>query len=861
MLASASIDDALEVLGTSISGLDTEDAVARLNKCGQNVLSSKKPPTRWQLLLTALLDWFNGILVVIAIVNLAIPPPQFATFGVIVVMIVMGCIIRFWQEHRSALAAIKLQDGVEFSFRVRRRDPKGESIEMIVDQKDLVPGDLMFIDAGNTVPADCRVLHASNLSIKNEPQRKGSSYPAAKNDSCILELDNILLMGTSIISGSGIAVVIRTGDDAFLATIMKQMMKKRPQNAFQLGIKHLSWAMIAIIIVLFPIVLVVRWARSKEWIESLTFAVAVAVGLIPQLLPAIINSNLARGAFVLAKKNAIVKRLTSIQNLGSMTVLCSDKTGTLTKDEIALHHHVDWLGREDFRVYDLAHANAAAQSGTKNSIDTAILKHPASAQVLHMGEKIGEIAFNFESRRSSAILRSDEEKHLLICKGAYEEVLALCSDIRLGVGTTRTLSSDYVDALNSLVVAFNHNGYRVILVATKEFLDIDDCGADFDGLDTDMTLEGMLTFLDPPKDDAKASIARLQELGIDVRVLTGDNMGVALKICRELEIATEYYEDDIQAISGPDLAKLDDSEFHAVVKHCKVFAKLTPSQKGQVIASLREKHGEVVGMLGDGINDCIALRYADAGISVDTGANVAKDCADIILTKKELSIIVDSVIIGRTTQGNTIKYIKVVFSSNFGNILSVLIAVSWIPFQPMTGLQLLIGGLLYEISQLAIPWDSMDPEYLAAPTQWCVWDLLRFIAIQGPLSSLIDAVTFCTNWFFYKLQDAHNEAAVRTFQTHWYLQGLLTQVLIVHLVRTSKLPIIQSRPTKPLVLSSILVLVVGFALPYIPPIANAMQFTRPQNTFLGILVAEMAFYAAAVEIAKRIQLKVFKRWL
>ncbi|TVY52630.1 Magnesium-transporting ATPase,P-type 1 [Lachnellula cervina] len=316
MLASASVNNVLEVLGTSISGLDTEEAVARLNKCGQNVLSSKKSPTRWQLFLTALLDWFNGILIVIAIVNLAIPPPQFATFGVIVVMIIMGCIIRFWQEHRSAMAAIKLQYGVEFSFRVRRRNSKGKSIEMIVDQKDLVPGNLMFIDAGNAVPADCRVLHASNVSIsqpsltgENEPQRKGSSYPVAKNDSCILELDNILLMGTSIISGNGIAVVIRTGDDAFLATILKQMLKKRPRNAFQFGIKHLSWAMLAVIIVLFPVVLVVRWAKSKEWVDSLTFAVAVAVGLIPQLLPAIINSNLARGAFVLAK-NAIVKHLT-----------------------------------------------------------------------------------------------------------------------------------------------------------------------------------------------------------------------------------------------------------------------------------------------------------------------------------------------------------------------------------------------------------------------------------------------------------------------------------------------------------------------------------------------------------------------
>jgi P-type Mg2+ transporter len=465
---------------------------------------------------------------------------------------------------------------------------------------------------------------------------------------------------------------------------------------------------------------------------------------------------------------------------------------------------------------------------------------------------------------------------LLICKGAYEEVLALCSNIRLG-GETFGLGQDHVQDLSKRVGTFNSDGFRAVLVATKEILDIGNDETTFDGLDTDMTVEGLLTFLDPPKDDAKASISRLQELGIDVRVLTGDNIGVAMKICRDLEIVKEYDEEHTQAISGPDLSKLVDSEFHDVVKHCKVFAKLTPSQKGQVITSLREKHGEVVGMLGDGINDCVALRFADAGISVDSGANVAKDCSDIILTKKQLSIIVDSVVVGRTTQGNTsvpfppnfssklimssIKYIKVVFSSNFGNILSVLIACSWVPFQATTGLQLLIGGLLYEISQLAIPWDRMDPEYLAVPTKWSVWDLLRFITIQGPLSSLLDVASFCLNWFFYKLRDPKNETAVKTFQTHWYLQGLLTQVLVVHLIRTAKLPIIQSRPTKLLVFSSVLVLAVGFALPYIPPIANPMHFTKPENTFLGFLVAEMMFYAVVVEITKRIQLKLFKRWL
>jgi len=358
-----------------------------------------------------------------------------------------------------------------------------------------------------------------------------------------------------------------------------------------------------------------------------------------------------------------------------MTVLCSDKvsqiqysnfntdcsqTGTLTKDEITLHHYLDCQGSEDSKVFNLAHANAAAQSGTKNSIDTAILKHPASEQVLDIGEKIGEIAFTFEARRSSAIFLTKPGKYLLICKGAYEEVLALCSNIRLG-GETFALSQHHVQDLSKRVGKFNSGGYRAVLVATKEIPDIGNDDTNLDGFDSGMVVEGLLTFLDPPKDDAKSSIARLQELGIDVRVLTGDNIGVAMKICRDLEIIKECDEEHIQAISGPDLSKLEDSEFHGVIKRCKVFAKLTPSQKGQVITSLREKHGEVVGMLGDGINDCVALRFADAGISVESGANVAKDCSDIILTKKDLSIIVDSVVVGRITQGNTSVPLSLIF--------------------------------------------------------------------------------------------------------------------------------------------------------------------------------------------------------
>ncbi|TVY81744.1 Magnesium-transporting ATPase, P-type 1 [Lachnellula suecica] len=873
-LAAISGDEAVKKLGSSKSGLDTEEAAARLKTYGENVLSSKKPPTKWQLALSSLLDWFNGILVVIGIVTLAMPEREYATAGIIFAMIVAGCIIRFWQENRSAEAAIELQDGVAADVRVRRRnDHKGEFIEMTVDQKYVVPGDVIVINPGDTVPADCRVLQASNLSVsqssldgESEPKRKDSGRQIAKADGCLHELENIIFMGTHVISGSGLAVVLRTGDNAYIATsIMKKILEKRPQNAFQRGIKQLSWAMIVVIFVVCPIVFAISWMKNGNLLDDSLFAVSVAVGLMPQMLPAIINSNLARGAYVLNKKSALVKRLPSLQNLGAMTVLCSDKTGTLTKDEIALCDYLEPEGKEHLRVFTLAHANAAAQSGAKNSIDAAILKHPASEKIIPiLGQKVGEIAFTFEARRSSGIFETAPGKHLLVCKGAYEEVLALCSRIRLQEQTL-PLSDAYTKDLNKRIGVLNAEGYRVVLLATREIGELTDAeNTNFDRYDAGMTIEGFLTFLDPPKEDARVSIARLHELEVDVRVLTGDNLGVALKVCRDLEIVKRVDEVDdqhVQAITGPQLSLLDETEFHETVKHCKIFAKLTPTQKGDVINSLRERHNHVVGMLGDGVNDSVALRVADAGISVDTGANVAKDCADVILTKKELSIVVDAVRVGRTTQGNTIKYIKVVFSSNFGNILSILIATSWLDYQPMTSLQILLGGLLYECSQLAIPWDHMDDEYLAVPSKWSVWDLTRFMGIQGPISSLVDIFTFCLNWYYYNLRDGNNKHDVRVARTQWYLQGLLTQILIVHLMRTSKIPFVQSRPAKQLVCSSIVMLAIGFSLPYIGPIAHAVEFERPNNSFLGFLVAEMAFYAVLVEITKRIQLKYFKRWL
>lgn len=470
-------------------------------------------------------------------------------------------------------------------------------------------------------------------------------------------------------------------------------------------------------------------------------------------------------------------------------------------------------------------------------------------------------------------MRTPTKKLLLICKGAFEEVSALCTNIR-HEGQVVPFDSTLRQVLSKQAADFNNDGYRVLLVATREVTDhelaIDDEHIHSE-LDSNMTVEGLLTFLDPPKDDAAASIKRLQELGVDVRVLTGDNLGVAMKVCRTLNLisSNEVAETGLQAITGPKLAKYETmpKEFDEIVKNCKIFAKLTPSQKGQVVTSLKSQ-GEVVGMLGDGINDCVALRFADAGISVDSGASVAKSCADIILTQKSLQIIVDAVITGRITHGNTIKYIKMVASSNFGNVFSILVASAWLPFDPMTGMQILIQNLLYDISQIAIPWDRLDEEYLATPQQWSVRDLLRFILILGPTSSTIDMCTFCLGWFYYGIRTVDSSFpngvvgnGVKVFHTHWFLEGLLTQTLIVHLLRTPKIPGFQSRAARVLVASTVATMGVGLLLPYIPPIRNVLLMATPAPSFIGFLAAELVLYCVEVQLVKMGYVWLFGKWL
>ncbi|KAM0326327.1 hypothetical protein ACHAQA_006927 [Verticillium albo-atrum] len=864
-------------LQSGCHGLTASEAADRLKTFGPNIVSSKKPPSWWLLLLLVLPNPFNILLTFIAVISVASPERSWETFAVLMAMVIISSAVRFWQEYRSIVSVVKLQNSVTTTAKVRRQPSvagsgPGAPTEVQIHENDVVPGDIVMLTPGDTVAADCLLLESNYLRI-SQSSLTGESMPVAKapasfldekNCESLFDLKNVAFMGSSVVSGNGVAVVIRTGDSAFIASTMKQLDKKRDLNAFQRGIRNVSYMLIGFMLVMVPIVLAISGRVTGDWGQAALFSVSVAVGLVPEMLPAIVNTNLARGAHILSKKKAIVKRLDAIQNLGAMSVLCSDKTGTLTKDEVVMRHHVDCTGLESRGALQLGYINAITQGNQGNNMDSAIIKYRnevAKDIDIPFYEEVAVIPFTFERRRAASIIRGFTKVQMLICKGAFDEVLGLCTRVRRGI-QDEAIDSSTRQALIAEAGRLAETGYRVLLVATKQVPNfIVDDEDSLEDIESGMTLEGMLTFLDPVKDDAAESVARLQASGVEVKILTGDNLGVAVNICQAINLVDIIEQDDIQAITGPELAQFEGTdEYDKMVLKYKVFAKLTPNQKAQIINRLK-KAGHCVGMLGDGVNDCIALRAADVGVSVDSGTRAAKDSADVILTEKGLDIIGDSVRVGRVTQGNSIKYIKMVASSNFGNVFSILIASSWLPFTPMSSLQLLTQNLLYDVSQIAIPWDRMDEDYLEKPKQWASIDLLRFIIVLGPTSSIIDMCTFCVGWFYYGVQTADDESAVSLFQTHWFLQGLLTQTLIVHLLRTAKIPVIESRAARVLVFTTCSIMLIGFIIPYIPPFWPILDMVRPADTFIGILAAELAAYCLIVQLVKMAYIRIFKIWL
>src|SRR5450756_372663 len=653
------------------------------------------------------------------------------------------------------------------------------------------------------------------------------------------DLPNICFMGSAVVSGVGSGVVVLTGGQTAFGQVSGTIAEQRVLTSFDKGITRFTWLMLGFIVVMAPLVFLINGLTKGNWFEALLFAVAVAVGLTPEMLPMIVTVNLAKGAMAMSRKKVIVKRLNAIQNFGAMDVLCTDKTGTLTQDRIVLEQHLNVVGEEDEAVLDLAYLNSYYQTGLRNLLDVAILQHGEMHDLLGVDTvytKVDEIPFDFQRRRMSVVVERNRDVHELICKGAVEEIIAVCTHAR-DEDRVVPLDQEAIETAQDVARELNGDGLRVVAVAYREY---SPRSGPFTVADeSDLVLSGFIAFLDPPKDSAAPALEALRRSGVRVKILTGDNDAVTRKVCRDVGL------DPGEIVLGSQLQALDDRALEDVADRTTVFAKLTPADKSRVVRALRRR-GHTVGFLGDGINDASALREADVGISVDSAVDIARESADIILLEKSLMVLEEGVLEGRKTFGNIIKYIKMTASSNFGNVFSVLAASAFLPFLPMLPIQLLTVNLLYDLSQTAIPWDDMDPEYLTVPRQWRADDIGRFMIFIGPISSIFDMCTFVLMWYVFGANAPTHQGL---FQSGWFIESLLTQTLIVHMIRTAKVPFIQSRATWPVLALTSVIMVCGMVLPFSPlgPKLGLEPLDASYFVWLGAIVLS---YSALTQVVK-----------
>jgi Mg2+-importing ATPase len=873
-----------EVLGsleTTPDGITRSRAAERRASEGANEIASERLP-HWSIqLLHAFHVPFNYLLLALAVV--AVITKDYRAATVIALMVLLSGTLRFWQEFRSNRAAEKLRAMVRTTATVSRPDPRTDVPPEVQEAfqlkdrpltarreeapiRDLVPGDVIYLSAGDLVPADVRLLSAKDLFVSQSAltgealQVEKSDVPPADAQRLLdggatpLELPSLCFMGTSIVSGTARAVVVATGDRTYLGSLARQITGWRATTAFDKGVRSVSWLLIRFIFVMAPIVFVLNGLTKGDWYEAFLFAVAIAVGLTPEMLPMIVTANLARGAVAMSRRKVIVKRLPAIQNFGAMDVLCTDKTGTLTQDKVVLIKHIDIDGELSSDVFEYAYLNSHFQTGLKNLLDHAVLEHANEEKVQELAKrylKYDEVPFDFQRRRMSVVVHEVfKGRDLLICKGAAEEILAVCSEVRVG-DEILPLTDTLREKALGLRTEMNQDGLRVIAVGVKQVWSQKDKQygvADESGL----TLVGYITFLDPPKESAAPALAALAAHGVGVKILTGDNELVTRKVCHQVGLGSP------PTLLGSQVEALSDTELERAAEETVLFAKLNPSQKARIIAALK-RGGHTVGFLGDGINDAPALREADVGVSVDTATDIARESADIILLEKSLLVLEEGVQLGRQTHGNTIKYIKMAASSNFGNVFSVLVASVWLPFLPMLAIHLLIQNLLYDISQVGIPFDRTDPEYLEKPRKWQIDDLARFMLCIGPISSIFDLTTFAVMFYVFgaNTPSAEHQAL---FQSAWFVEGLLSQTLIIHMIRTAKVPFLQSTASPPLLILTLLVMAAGIALPFTALGAAVKMAPLPMEYFFwlaGILLS----YCLLTQLVKRWYIRKFGTWL
>jgi P-type Mg2+ transporter len=864
-MAGQSRAETLAKLGSCLDGLVELDAVERLAKGGPNEVAHERPPHWLVQLLVCFKNPFIIVLVTLAIIQFISSPDDPRPIIIIGVMVAISVGLQFWQEYRSTIAAEKLKALVRTTATVLRRkreDAQGEPREVPI--RELVAGDVVRLSAGDLVPADVRLISSRDLFV-SQAALTGEALPVEKHDTLGLlaekstdrascghgdqfELANVCFLGTNVVSGTATALVVATGAHTYFGSFARSVAGKRAETSFDRGVKTVSWVLIRFMLVMVPIVFLINVLTKGDWLQSFLFAVSVAVGLTPEMLPMLVSANLAKGALAMAKQKVVVKRLNAIQNLGAMDVLCTDKTGTLTQDRIILEHHVDISGKENDKVLELAWLNSYHQSGLKNLLDAAVIKYAAQPAAPRQ-RKVDELPFDFARRRMSVIVEADDGGHLLICKGAVEETLAMSAYTQEG-GERVALDDKRRRALMAMTRAYNEDGFRVIALATRSFPPGETKQQYAMGDESKLVVQGFLAFLDPPKETAGPAIAALCQHGVAVKILTGDNMVVTRKICREVGL------DVRNPVLGRDTENLDDETLRDLVERTTVFAKVSPLQKARIIRMLRA-NGHTVGFLGDGINDAAALRDADVGISVDTAADIAKESADIILLEKSLLVLENGVVQGRQTFGNIIKYFKMTASSNFGNVFSVLAASTFLPFLPMLPLQLMILDLLYHVSQLSIPWDRLDKDYLKTPRKWEAGDIARFMIFLGPVSSVFDITTFCLMWFVFGANSPEHQSL---FQSGWFVESLLSQTLIVHMIRTHKIPFIQSAAAPPVLILTGVVIAMGILIPFSPLGVSVGLRPLPATYFLW-LVATLVAYGALTQVIKTIYIRNFAKWL
>ncbi len=836
--------DVFNRMNTSLDGLTQVDALERLKDNGLNVIAETTHQGWVWHLITAIRNPLVILLIVLSAVSFATGDKEAGT--VMSVMVVLGVLLRFIQEARANSAAAKLKAMIRITATVVR---EGKTIEIALDQ--LVPGDIVTLSAGDMVPGDVRIVYSKDLFV-SQAALTGESLPVEKfemkeksPDKSPLEFSNVCFLGTSIESGAATAVVVATGAKTYFGSMANSIVSDSVETSFDKGMKSFTWLMIRFMMVMVPLVFLVNGLTKHNWSEAFFFAIAVAVGLTPEMLPMIVSVCLSKGALAMSKRKVIVKQLSSIQNFGAMDVLCTDKTGTLTMDQVILEKHCDVMQNESSEVLLDAYLLAHFQTGLKNILDRAILNHrDAHEELIIDYKKVDEIPFDFVRRMMSVVVETPEKKYQLLTKGAPEAVFERCKFYELN-GQILPFESEHSAELTQQYEMLSADGFRVLALAYKN-LDITAQITKSD--ETDLILKGYVAFLDPPKDSARTAIHALQDHGITVKVLTGDNDLVTKKVCREVGLVFDTI------LTGHQVEKMTDAELSAAVETTHVFARLSPAQKQMIIRAL-QRNNHVVGFMGDGINDSPALHVADVGISVESAVDIAKAAASVILLEKNLMVLDDGVIEGRKVFVNILKYVRMGASSSFGNMLSVIGASIFLPFVPMLPIQVLTNNLLYDFSQVPIPTDTVAVTATAKPRPWSMDDIKKFVFFIGPISSIFDYTTFFVMLYVFGCWDP---ARAALFQTGWFIESLITQTLIIHIIRTNQIPFIQSRASWQLTMTTLIVIGIAIWLPY-SPLAKALGFVSLPPLYWPILLVTLLGYVVLTQIVKMWLIK--KTWI